>query len=777
MEQKGIKEKTTGLRVFKKCLILMMICIESLTACGGTGTGPESKPGETDQVFYEIRETAVPNPDEALADLEKGDGEIYQFFEMDYLFGGDRLYRLVRLYIMDEGAGANEEGIVIPREVRYYLQVLDPPYEEWKSYRITASQWDADAEYEFYTPDQIIAAEKNRVYLKVYYNGDHADYLGMWSEDGSGGLLGVLPEELQDMTLVMGNGKAVGAYSKYQDSLMLLGGEPEGVQVRGRVTASGNVLGALWDPKGERLLWYGLNEDRRSGVRQAEDNAEVILVPEGRGNIGLAACSEEGVLYLANNQELWRCRDKGELEALFRFSDLDYFVEDLHGMSVQAEDVLLLLAWYEGKDHVLQVKKAEGVVREQQKILLAVSQWTTPRQLKQAITQFNRQNREYRVEVLEPEEGESGYEFLDRIQREMIAGGAGPDLIFGLPISEKARDFVRNGYLQEVSDFLPEKGVLWQAAVENGVIDGRQYGIPYECRLRFATYSRDLTGDRDSWNLDEMMEAVRNSGAEVLQAGASSMDIVMCYGLYDNDNRKFIDWEKGESHLDEASFLDFLAFVKEYTDREVYSGNPYTDPDTRLPEGKVAAKWDAVDMQELRCLNELYASFQGKPAFIGFPREEGNGIYVMSSCFYVSSLTKQREGCKAFLDFLLSEEAQKSYVEFRWRDELGGEFQSPGLAVRLSALEHSIQLKKQEKISGETLTVEGIPYFRKGFGEEQEEAFRFLLENARPANWRVQEIEGIVYEELVPYFAGQRTAEEAAGLLHNRVQLYLDENK
>lgn len=191
----------------------------------------------------------------------------------------------------------------------------------------------------------------------------------------------------------------------------------------------------------------------------------------------------------------------------------------------------------------------------------------------------------------------------------------------------------------------------------------------------------------------------------------------------------------------------------------------------------MAAKWDAVDMQELRCLNELYASFQGKPAFIGFPREEGNGIYVMSSCFYVSSLTKQREGCKAFLDFLLSEEAQKSYVEFRWRDELGGEFQSPGLAVRLSALEHSIQLKKQEKISGETLTVEGIPYFRKGFGEEQEEAFRFLLENARPANWRVQEIEGIVYEELVPYFAGQRTAEEAAGLLHNRVQLYLDENK
>lgn len=374
---------------------------------------------------------------------------------MDYLFGGDRLYRLVRLFVKDEGAGVNEEGIVIPREIRYYLQVLDPPYEEWKSYRITASQWDADAEYEVYTPDQVIAAEEDRVYLKVYYSGDKSYYLGVWSEDGSGGLLGVLPEELQDMTLVMGSGRAVGAYKTYQDSLMLLGGEAEGVQVRGRVSARGNVWGARWDPKGEKLLWYGFDEDRKTGVWQADDNAEVVLLPEGKGTISQAACSNEGALYLANAQELWRCRDKGELKSLFRFSDLDYYVEDLHGMSVQAEDALLLLARYERKDHVLQVKKAEGAVQEKQTIFLAVDQAIPQSHLRQAIAQFNRQNREYRVEILEPQDRESGYDVWDRIQREMLEGG-GPDLFLGTWIP--AEDFARNGYLQEASDFLPKEG-------------------------------------------------------------------------------------------------------------------------------------------------------------------------------------------------------------------------------------------------------------------------------------------------------------------------------
>ena len=44
-------------------------------------------------------------------------------------------------------------------------------------------------------------------------------------------------------------------------------------------------------------------------------------------------------------------------------------------------------------------------------------------------------------------------------------------------------------------------------------------------------------------------------------------------------------------------------------------------------------------------------------------------------------------------------------------------------------------------------------------------------------NRYAREIQGMISEELMPYFAGQKTAEEVAGILNSRVQLYLDERK
>lgn len=707
-----------------------------------------------------IREAVVPDPDEAMADLMKENDVI---FELDYQLRGDKLYRLVQLVIKKEDSDE-------VREIHHYLQVLDSPYETWKNHRIPASYWDETAEFEVYKPREVLAVEEDRLYLHVSYSGGTC-YLGVWSEDGSGGLLSALPEEVytQDMKLVIGDGKEVGAYQESRNSsFLLLDEESEEAQIKSRISIRGKIVDVLRNPQSGELLWYGYDEDWKTGIWRMNDNAPAVHLPEGKGDISLAAYSDGGVLYLANDQELWRCDEKGEPESLFRFFDLDYPVEALYGMSVQAEDTLFLRARYEGKDHILQVTKVEGAVQEKTKIILATL-WSG-RPLEQAVAKFNRRNPEYRVEIIEPEDGETGFEFMDRIQREMLAGDRGPDLFLG--IEEKAEAFAENGYLQEVSDLLPEEGTLWQAALENGVIQGRQYGIPYECFLRFATYSRDLTGGRDSWTLEEMMEAVRNSDVEVLQAYLGEVDLVLYYGLLDNDNKSFIDWEKGESHLNEAPFLDFLAFAKEYSDKE----KPSEDPDTRLQEGKVAAlvnqgRFNTLgQLEKLVELNELEGRFQGKPAYIGYPRAEGNGIYVYSQNFYVSSQTKQREGCRAFLNFVLSEEMQKDYADLSEKDW------GTRLPVRLSALEYKIQSKKREKDST-SITWDGIEYRKEGLSEEQEAAFRFLLENARPQNWYIMEVGDMVYEELQPYFAGQRTAEDAAGILNRRIQVYLDERK
>lgn len=320
-----MRRKETTLLIFKKYVVLLLFSLLILTACGGTGKESEGESegngsGEA-KGAYAIRETDVPDPDEALAAFVKGINSDNAVFELDYQLRGDKLYRLVQLAMTEEGSGT----------VQHYLQVLDSPYATWKNYRIPASCWDEAAEFEVYILREVIAVEEDRVYLQVSY-WDGTRYLGVWSEDGSGGLLSVLPEELQDMQnmkLVAGDGKAVGAYQESQNLFLLLGGESEEAQIKSRISVQGRIVDILRNPQNGELLWYGYDEDWKTGIWHMNDNAPAARLPEGKGDISLAAYSDDGVLYLANDQELWRCDEKGEPESLFCFFDLDYTVEAL----------------------------------------------------------------------------------------------------------------------------------------------------------------------------------------------------------------------------------------------------------------------------------------------------------------------------------------------------------------------------------------------------------------------------------------------------------------
>ena len=189
-----------------------------------------------------------------------------------------------------------------------------------------------------------------------------------------------------------------------------------------------------------------------------------------------------------------------------------------------------------------------------------------------------------------------------------------------------------------------------------------------------------------------------------------------------------------------------------------------------LREGRIAAVGSVC--LELSELNYREACFEGEPANIGFPRSEGNGIYVTPNMLFVNAGSKGKDGAYEFLRFLVSEEGQRRYVE---RNRSGGGVSL--MPIRLDILDEMTALEMRK--AGETTarSATGVLFVKDGFTQEQKERFDRLLEKAEPGNWHAAEIMSIVYEELEPYFAGQRTAAETAANLDNRVQLYMDERK
>lgn len=258
------------------------------------------------------------------------------------------------------------------------------------------------------------------------------------------------------------------------------------------------------------------------------------------------------------------------------------------------------------------------------------------------------------------------------------------------------------------------------------------YGIPYDFRMLFAAYSEELTGGRSSWTLPELLEFARK------------------YADEDADNNIAVRWSKGE------------------------------------PEGKMLLSGKAAAahswMINLDCeLHSLDACFDGKAALIGYPRTEGNGIYASCNYLYVNSSSDCQEGAKEFIRFLLSREEQGRCALFPKTLETGSGISGEWLEfpVNLNAFEELVSYRLNEKADGAMIRdVHGMGgYDWSGLSEKHLEEIGFLLDNIRPDNWYAGQISDIIWEELEPYFAGDKTAEQAAALLNNRVQVYLDERK
>ena len=64
---------------------------------------------------------------------------------------------------------------------------------------------------------------------------------------------------------------------------------------------------------------------------------------------------------------------------------------------------------------------------------------------------------------------------------------------------------------------------------------------------------------------------------------------------------------------------------------------------------------------------------------------------------------------------------------------------------------------------------------RIGYPDDLVEQFTYMINHAEPVPVEIENIWGMVYEELEPYFSGDISAKEAAEHLQNRVQLYLNE--
>lgn len=615
-----------------------------------------------------------------------------------------------------------------------------------------------------YSLNEFQTFSTEEVYCTVYCKEEEQYYLAKWQEDTLTQIIATIPEELKGQEFFADSEGNVYAYSIHQPSLCLL---DEQLQLQEEKILSGNVLGMFEYITTKTVYCFGY-VDNVATIWEA-DTGKVFL--EDEGNVSprayQAAFSSDGYLYLCDTQKLWRV-ENGQATESVSFPERDYIVDEVYQVAIEADGTIRLLVVLDGDYCILNVQEKEvEEVPQKQEITVAIYN-TGNAGLQKAVARFNRQSDKYQVRLVVADNVKALEDYRLQLQME-ISGGKGPDIISSAILLDM-ESYVANGYLVCLDDLQLEETQYISAAIEANKVEGKLYGVPYECSLLVNAYPVALVGDRTSWSTFDMMEAVEASGAEVLQVGLSGSGIVYYYALADRSNNVYIDWEKGESHLTEAPFLELLEFAKKYAGDHIKTERE----GSMLQEGTAASV--SVQIDRLQNLQALNACFGEEYCAWGYPRMDGKGVALVASSFYLNNACENKEGAKEFLKFLASEETQKKNVDFFVTPGEGVNGARPTLPVHMSAIDYLVAKEQKSTESVSATTYSGIEYEYAPLTQMQVEAFYNMLERTYPYVYKTA-VSEIVFAELPAYFAGEKSAQEVVEILDNRVQLYLDEQK
>ncbi len=568
-----------------------------------------------------------------------------------------------------------------------------------------------------------------------------------------------------------------------------------------------------------------------------EDSADYIVsLPDGR--IAVATYSEGGpAVSVLDGKTLgvestWRTDDFIDLLAAGQDSQSVYYSagDSLYKMNLEDGEVSKVLGWTEsdvmhtsndsfclfGEKQIAAVHEREtskgvqnelvvlspdagGNDSEKQIIKLAVLNlypFTS-----EMVIRFNRTNPDYRIEVTDYSEyddyssdDEADWNAgVNRLQTEIIAGNA-PDLI---DISLLSADrFGSSGLLTDLYPLIDADPELNRSDLNEHVLaafeeDGKLYQTVSNYYILTTAGLASRVGNQMGWTMDSLQQAMQNLRAENPESTVFdrfiTADDVLTFLLY-LELEDYVDWTTGECYFDSESFVKLLEFVASFPSSFNWEAENPTladmDSDARIMEGIQLLKQCNFNRFEDAQANR--AGFGDVPAtFVGYPTENGYGSMFaqIGNSFAITSNCRDKEAAWQFVRQFFLPDYQEQFMGFVFptNQQVYEAMKEDAMTVKYErnpdgsfVLNEDGSRKEAER---DTTMVNGRIY---QFSIVSEDDVK-LVEQVIAATTRVlgmdDSMKAIITEGAAPFFAGQRSAEEAAKLIQSKAVLYVNEQR
>ena len=403
--------------------------------------------------------------------------------------------------------------------------------------------------------------------------------------------------------------------------------------------------------------------------------------------------------------------------------------------------------------------------------------------ISERVVDFNKKNAKYRITIrdyslLNTMEDDS----LSYTQRNQdIVTGNMPDILV-VDRMNPVTDYISKGLIADIGELIEKDEELSQEEfMENvfeaySVNDKLYYIVPSFC-VTTAIAKKSIVGERTGWTMDEMLniEADLPEGSNLFDMEFTK-SLIINY-IINNCGSDFIDVSTGKCKFDSEEFIKILEFANNYpheVDSSIYDDDSFwAGYDSQYREKRTVVMPIAIyifsDM-----IHYLNGYFDGDCTFVGYPNENSNGSSIMLQDSYViSAQSPYIDGAWEFLRYYLTDEYQK---DLRWGLPVNKEY---FLEYAQEATKRNFYIDEDgNKIEEDYIfNMNGESFVIEPLSQEQVDDLVSFIESVNRPYYYNNEVLKIVIEETSFFFSGQKDAKDVAGIIQNRVQLYVNEHR
>jgi ABC-type glycerol-3-phosphate transport system substrate-binding protein len=396
-------------------------------------------------------------------------------------------------------------------------------------------------------------------------------------------------------------------------------------------------------------------------------------------------------------------------------------------------------------------------------------------EIKKAAMEFNQNHDEYQIEFKDYSNEEDP---TTKMNADMIAGNVADIICLNdLPVEQ----YVSKGLLEDLTPYFEKDEELSTDDIIDSLreameIDGKLYYVDSQFSVSTLMASSKDVGNEMGWTFDDLKELLDEKGDDVRPLYSTSKEN-MLYTFAGNATIDYVNWSTGECNFDSQDFKDILEICNRGTDEEAGYEEDSESMPTLLQSGKVLFCEGSFGLDEMQMYSKM---FNDNLVFIGYPAEDKQGSYFsLYNNLGIYSKSEVKDAAWEFIRTFMTKEYQGKQV-------------STGNMWNIPSRKDAYDLKVQIAMATETFTDEygtehepvdsswGWDDLEVQIGPSSQadvDAYTELIDSTTKIGGYNQSIMDIIVEESKSYFTGDKTVDEVADVIQNRVKTYVNENR